>query len=176
MLEHPDGDAAGGADGSSDPAPLPGASGASAGTPESSAAPGPAPAPGPMDDQTFAVEAARLLADRKCDDVLLLDLRGLSEVTNFVLIGTGTSDRQMKSVGDELRDFGQERGQVAFARDRDPAATWIVVDFVNLIVHLFEPNQRAYYDLESLWGDAPRLRWQREDASGSGSVAASAGD
>lgn len=170
MLEHPDGDAAGGADGSSDPTPLPGVSGASAGTPESPAA------PGPMDDQTFAVEAARLLADRKCDDVLLLDLRGLSEVTNFVLIGTGTSDRQMKSVGDELRDFGQERGQVAFARDRDPAATWIVVDFVNLIVHLFEPNQRAYYDLESLWGDAPRLRWQREDASGSGSVAASAGD
>ncbi|MHC4809580.1 MAG: ribosome silencing factor [Planctomycetota bacterium] len=129
-----------------------------------------------MDDQTFAVEAARLLADRKCDDVLLLDLRGLSEVTNFVLIGTGTSDRQMKSVGDELRDFGQERGQVAFARDRDPAATWIVVDFVNLIVHLFEPNQRAYYDLESLWGDAPRLPWQREDASGSCSEAASAGD
>ncbi len=170
MLEHPEGDAAGGADGSSDPTPLPGVSGASAGTPESPAT------PGPMDDLTFAVEAARLLADRKCDDVLLLDLRGLSEVTNFVVIGTGTSDRQMKSVADELRDFGKDRGQVTFARDRDPAATWIVVDFVNLIVHLFEPNQRAYYDLESLWGDAPRLRWQREDASGSGSVAASAGD
>ncbi len=170
MLEHPEGDAAGGADGSSDPTPLPGVSGASAGTPESPAT------PGPMDDLTFAVEAARLLADRKCDDVLLLDLRGLSEVTNFVVIGTGTSDRQMKSVADELRDFGKDRGQVTFARDRDPAATWIVVDFVNLIVHLFEPNQRAYYDLESLWGDAPRLRWQREDASGRGSVAASAGD
>ncbi len=170
MHEHPEGDAAGGADGSSDPTPLPGVSGASAGTPEAPAA------PGPMDDQTFAVEAARLLADRKCDDVLLLDLRGLSEVTNFVVIGTGTSDRQMKSVADELRDFGKDRGQVTFARDRDPAATWIVVDFVNLIVHLFEPNQRAYYDLESLWGDAPRLRWQREDASGRGSVAASAGD
>jgi ribosome-associated protein len=170
MHEHPEGDAAGGADGSSDPTPLPGVSGASAGTPESPAT------PGPMDDLTFAVEAARLLADRKCDDVLLLDLRGLSEVTNFVVIGTGTSDRQMKSVADELRDFGKDRGQVTFARDRDPAATWIVVDFVNLIVHLFEPNQRAYYDLESLWGDAPRLRWQREDASGRGSVAASAGD
>ncbi len=169
MLEHPDGDAAGGADGTSVPTPLPGVSGASSGTPE------PPATPGPLDDHAFAVEAARLLADRKCDDVLLLDLRGLSEITNFVLIGTGTSDRQMKSVADELRDFGQDRGQVAFARDRDPAATWLVVDFVNLIVHLFEPNQRAYYDLESLWGDAPRLPWRREGESGSGSEAASAG-
>lgn len=124
-------------------------------------------------DMTFAIEAARLLADRRCDDVKLLDLRGLSEVTNFVLIGTGSSDRQMKSVADELRDIADEEGQPTFARDRDPASTWIVVDFVNLIVHLFEPNQRAYYDLESLWGDAPRMMWRRPTgAAGTGEDAA----
>jgi len=139
--------------GDTSPAPAAGASGAG---PSAGEAGG-----GGNGDLEFAVEAARLLHDRRCTDVTLLDLRGLSEVTNFVLIGTGTSDRQMKSVAEELRDFGEERGEATFARDRDPAATWIVVDFVNLIVHLFEPNQRAYYDLESLWGDAPRLPWRR---------------
>jgi len=149
MQQHSDGDAGRPDVGDTSPAPAVGASGSGS-------------SPDGDGDLGFAIEAARLLHDRKCDDVQLLDLRGLSEVANFVLIGTGSSDRQMKSVADELRDFGGERGQPTFARDRDPAATWIVVDFVNLIVHLFEPNKRAYYDLESLWGDAPRLEWERK--------------
>jgi ribosome-associated protein len=111
----------------------------------------------------FAVEAARLLTDRHCEDVLLLDVRSLSQVCNYVLIGSGTSDRQMKSVAHELEDLGDEHENPCFRSNKDSGVTWIVVDFIDLVAHLFEPNQRAYYDLENLWSDAPRIEWQRED-------------
>jgi ribosome-associated protein len=111
----------------------------------------------------FAIEAARLLHDRKCEDVLLLDVRGQSQVCDLILIGSGTSDRQMKSVSTELEKLGEERNQPAFRSNRDSATTWIVTDFVDLVVHLFEPQQRLYYDLESLWADAAKIEWRRTD-------------
>ncbi len=76
---------------------------------------------------------------------------------DFVLIGTGTSDRQMKSVADELAVLGKEAGLPAFRKSVDTGATWIVTDFVTVVAHLFEPQLRAYYDLEDLWVDARRV-------------------
>ncbi len=110
----------------------------------------------------FAIEAARLLADRKCEDVRLLDVRGLSQVCDYVLLGSGTSDRQMKSLADELTDLGRDRDHPVFRTDRDDRVTWVVVDFVGVVVHLFEPHQRTHYDLEGLWSDAQVVAWQRE--------------
>lgn len=119
----------------------------------------------------FAIDAARLLADRHCEDVLVLDVQGLSQVSDYVLIGTGTSDRQMKSVADELEDLAIEYGEKVFRTSRDTGVTWIVIDFIDVVAHLFEPNQRAYYDLEQLWSDAPHVPWKRngtDHASGDG--------
>ncbi len=109
----------------------------------------------------FVIEAARLLADRHCQDVVLLDVRGLSQVCDYVLIGSGTSDRQMKSLAEELEDIGLANDNPVFRSSRDTGVTWIVIDFVDLVAHLFEPDQRAYYDLESLWSDAESVHWQR---------------
>jgi ribosome-associated protein len=92
---------------------------------------------------------------------VVLDLRGLSQVTDFVVIGTGTSDRQMRSVLDHVEELGGKAGFTAFKRSVDARSTWILVDFVDVIVHLFEPNTRAHYDLEMLWGDAKRPAWER---------------
>ncbi len=117
--------------------------------------------------RAFAVEVARLMADRHCEDVRLLDVRGLSQVCDYVLIGTGTSDRQMKSLADELADFGREQGQPMFRADADAAVTWIVVDFIGLVAHLFEPGKRAYYDLEGLWSDAQPVPWPRSGVGAS---------
>ena len=113
----------------------------------------------------FAVEAARLLHDRHCEDVTLLDVRGLSQVCNFVLLGSGTSDRQMKAVANELEDLGDEHGNPCFRSNKDSGVTWVVVDFIDLVAHLFEPNQRAYYDLEGLWFDAAVINWKRDTDS-----------
>ncbi len=117
--------------------------------------------PDPRKQRDFAIEAARLLADRHCEDVLLLDVTGLSQVCDFVLIGSGTSDRQMKSVAKELENFGKDHDNPVFRTNRDTGLTWVVIDFVDLVAHLFEPDQRAYYDLEGLWSDAESVDWKR---------------
>lgn len=109
----------------------------------------------------FAIAAAKLLEDRHCEDVQLLDVRGLSQVCNFILIASGTSNRQMKSVAQEVEDLGKEVGEQVFRTNRDTGNTWIVTDFVDVVVHLFEPDQRAYYDLESLWSDASHVDFKR---------------
>jgi|TARA_B100000315_G_C14331424_1_gene475430 ribosome-associated protein len=114
---------------------------------------------------TFAVEAGRLLRDRHCEDVLLLDVTGLSQVCDYVLVATGTSDRQMKSVADEVADLGEEMHFSAFRKSVDTDATWIVVDFITIVLHLFEPQRRAYYDLEDLWSDAKRIELPTESAT-----------
>ena len=113
----------------------------------------------------FAIEAARLLADRHCEAVRLLDVRGLSQVCDYVLIGSGTSDRQMKSLADELSDLGRDHCHAVFRMDRDVTVTWVVVDFVGVMVHLFEPDQRTHYDLEGLWSDAIVVPWQPESGA-----------
>ena len=116
----------------------------------------------PLGSEAFASEAGCLLASRHCEDVTLLDVTGLSQVCDYVLIATGTSDRQMKSVADEVASFGKESNFPAFRKNIDTGATWIVVDFISVVVHLFEPQRRAYYDLEDLWSDAKRVEFSKE--------------
>lgn len=111
----------------------------------------------------FAVEVARLCKDDKCTDVLLLDVRGLSSVTDYIIIGSGTSDRQMKSVLDHVAELGHKHGFTQSKTNSDDRSTWLLIDFVDVMVHLFEPTTRAHYDIEMLWGDAPRLEWERPD-------------
>ena len=115
--------------------------------------------------RSFAIKAAQLLEDRHCEDVRLIDVRGLSQVCDFVLIGSGTSERQMRTVAMELEVLGKGHDNAVFRSNRDTGGTWIVVDFVDLVVHLFEPNQRAYYDIESLWGDAESITWDKPKRS-----------
>lgn len=114
--------------------------------------------------RTFAVEAARLLEDDKCHDIVVLDVKGLSQVTDYIVIASGTSERQMSSVLSHVDDLGKERSFTAFRTSGDERSTWLLADFVDVVVHIFEPSTRAHYDLEMLWGDAPRLEWTRTDA------------
>lgn len=113
--------------------------------------------------RAFAIEAARLLEDDKCEDVLVLDVRGLSHLCDFIVIGSGTSDRQMRSAAAEVIDLGKGSGHPSVRQNVDERTTWYVVDFVDVVVHVFEPNTRAYYDIEMMWGDAPRLEWRRPE-------------
>lgn len=120
----------------------------------------------------FAIEAARLLADLKCADVVLLDVRGHSQVCDYVIVASGTSQRQMKSVSTDVADLGDTMGMAAYRSNRDEGTTWVVVDFVEVVVHLFEPDQRLYYDLELMWSQAKRLDWKRGGSAKSSSKAA----
>jgi len=107
----------------------------------------------------FAREVARLVDSNRAEDVVILDLRGLSSVTDFFVIGTGTSDRQMRAIIDQIKDYGERVGQVRFGLSGYDTATWVLADYIDVVVHLFDPQRRQYYDLELLWGDAPRVDW-----------------
>lgn len=110
----------------------------------------------------FAIDAARMLRDDKCENVILLDLRGRSQVTDYFVIASGTSERQMRSAGDHVGDLGAGTGFALFGSNlAERGASWLLLDFVDVVVHLFEPEKRLYYDIEMLWGDAPRVAWER---------------
>lgn len=117
----------------------------------------------PETTRAFAIEVARALADDKCSDLVVLDVRNLSSLSDYIVVGSGTSDRQMHfSIKNVVEMAGKQGHQVA-RTSSDDRKTWLIADFVDVIVHLFEPNIRAHYDIEMLWGDAPRLEWERPD-------------
>ena len=108
----------------------------------------------------FAIEAARLAANTRCHSVVVLDVSGLSPVTDYFVIATGTSPRQMRSVADEIAEFGETRQFKPLTASGLEGGSWMLVDFVDVIVHLFSQDARQYYDLDNLWGDAKRIDWE----------------
>ena len=117
----------------------------------------------PETTRQFAIDIARTIADSNCSDVIVLDVRGRSQVCDYVVIGSGTSQRQMRSVAQEVEDLGKARGQHPYRTNADDSSTWILVDFVEIVGHLFEPDQRLYYDLELLHADGKRVDWRRAE-------------
>ncbi len=111
--------------------------------------------------EQLAIEIARLFHDDKCSQIVVLDVRGLSPITNYLVIGSGTSDRQMRSVLDHAVELAEGRGTPPHSVTKDAGAHWLIADFVDIVVHIFEPNTRAHYDLEMLWGDAREIAWTR---------------
>jgi len=113
--------------------------------------------------RTLAIGAARIAQDSHCQDVVVLDLRGISPVTDYFVIATGTSDRQMRSVADDIAEHGKAIGQRVWHVAGMDSARWILLDFVDVVVHLFDGEYRGYYDLELIWGEAPKVKWRRRD-------------
>ncbi len=111
--------------------------------------------------ETFALDAARVAAGRHCSDIVVLDLKGKSPATDYFVIATGTSNRQMRAVADEICEAAKEQGQQRFGRAGYEQARWILLDFVDVVIHIFDSEYRDYYDLELLWGDAERLTWDK---------------
>jgi ribosome silencing factor RsfS/YbeB/iojap len=128
------------------------------------------------DGSPFPVQIARLLHDDKCTDIVVLNLKGVNPMWDYVIIGSGTSDRQMRSVLTHVCELGRTLGHEVFRRNSDERATWLLADFSDVIVHLFEPNTRAHYDLEMLWGDAERVAWERPEEMPRNRAGLQAGD
>ena len=88
----------------------------------------------------------------------MLDLRKLSPVTDFFVIATGTSSRQMAAVAHEIADTADSRPLSVGGVQQ---GAWVLIDLFDVVVHLFDADHRSYYDLEMLWGDAPKTRWKK---------------
>jgi ribosome-associated protein len=107
--------------------------------------------------RSFAIASAKLAKERRCSNVVVFDLKGRSPVTDYFVIATGTSNRQMKTVADEITEIGKTSGFSLYGRAGYEQAKWILLDFVDLVVHIFDEEYRDYYDLELLWGDAKKM-------------------
>jgi len=106
----------------------------------------------------FALAAAKLAEGRHCTDIIVLDLKGISPATDYFVIATGTSNRQMRTVADEICDEAKKAGKQRFGRAGYEQARWILLDYVDVVIHIFDAEYRDYYDLELLWGDAKRMK------------------
>ena len=110
----------------------------------------------------FAIDAARMLAATRCHNVVVLDVAGISPVTDFLLLATGTSAIQMKSACDEVQELGEPRGFRPLSRSSD-GENWICIDLIDVVVHVFSHESRAFYDLDHLWGDGVAVPWREDD-------------
>ena len=108
----------------------------------------------------MAVQLARLAAENRCRDVVVLDLGGVSPVTDFFVIATGTSSRQMKTVLAKMSDFLRDHEDVVrLGREGMDSQRWALLDLFDVVVHVFAPEARSDYALELLWGDVPKVDW-----------------
>lgn len=107
----------------------------------------------------FAIQAGRIADEDNAEEINILDLREISPITDYFVICTGTSDRQMRTVADDICRHGKSTGQNVWHVAGTETAEWIVLDFVDVIVHIFDRKHRNYYDLELMWGEAPRVDW-----------------
>jgi len=93
---------------------------------------------------------------------MVLDLRGISPVTEFFVIASGTSTRQLRSVAQFIADKGKELDQKVWHIAGRDSADWILLDFVDVVVHLFDEEHRHYYDIELIWGEAEKVDWETD--------------
>jgi ribosome-associated protein len=115
-----------------------------------------------MDSKQLALRCRALAEDKKAEDLVVLDLRKLSSVTDFFVLATGTSEPHLRAIVDEISEKIAEEERVRpRAQDGTWKTNWVVLDYFDVIVHVMRAETRALYALESLWGDAPRLRVRR---------------
>ena len=105
--------------------------------------------------------AARVAADNKARDVLVLDMRDLTPLYDYFVLATGSSRRQIHTLAEEIDAALRTQGEQRLGIEGYEASKWVVQDYGDVVVHLFDPDSRAYYGLEDLWADAPRLDWER---------------
>lgn len=111
-----------------------------------------------MTSEELAQFCATCAADKQAEDVIALDLRGISTFTDFFVICSGGSEPQLKAIAGEITDrLRTEHGLKPAAVDGYPMSQWVVLDYGSVVVHIFHQSKRDLYSLEDLWNDAPRL-------------------
>jgi ribosome-associated protein len=106
--------------------------------------------------------SARVAAENNARDVLVLDMRGITPLYDFFVLATGTSRRQIHTIAEEIDAALHAGGDRRLGIEGYEASRWVVQDYGDVVVHVFSPEAREYYNLEELWLDAPHIDWERE--------------
>ncbi len=107
--------------------------------------------------ELLAKRAAELALEKKCEEIKIIDLRGLTSVTDFFVIITADSERKAKAAAEHIIDELREDGERPMHVEGMDSMHWILLDYIDVVVHIFMPDERRFYDLESLWSEAPAV-------------------
>ncbi|MGC4114852.1 MAG: ribosome silencing factor [Myxococcales bacterium] len=121
--------------------------------PKSKAAELPASSPA----KATALEIARLASDKKALDVVVLDVRGLASYAEYVVLMTAESDPQLNAIADHIEEQLKAQGERPIGIEGVGGGRWVLIDFGDVVAHVFYQDTRGFYDLEGLWADAPRV-------------------
>ena len=105
----------------------------------------------------LAVDLVDAAEDKKAADPLLLEVADVLAVVDVFLLATATSDRQLKAVAESIEERARQQGRKPQQREGRAESGWMLLDFGDVVVHLFSPEQRDFYSLERLWADVPRI-------------------
>lgn len=109
------------------------------------------------DSEHLARTIREAIRDKKGTDAIVLDVRRISSVTDFFVIASGGSPPHLRALAEEVRARAKAGGPGKGRLEGEPDSGWVVIDLGDAVVHLFLPDTRAYYGIEELWSDAPRL-------------------
>jgi ribosome-associated protein len=112
-----------------------------------------------------ALVAARAAAAKQAQDIVVLDVHKIIVITDFFVICSAGSQRQIKTVIEAIEAAVRDLGEKPIRREGEMDAGWRLLDYIDVVVHVFGPEERAYYDLERLWRDAPKLGWELSETS-----------
>jgi ribosome-associated protein len=106
----------------------------------------------------WVLEAAAAAADKKAERIVILDVSKQLVITDYFVIASGTNDRQVRTIAEEVeRRLSAGHGIKPFRREGEREGRWVLLDYVDFVVHVFLEEEREYYDLERLWSDAPAM-------------------
>ena len=118
-----------------------------------------------MDSRKLAQLCREFADNKKAENIVILDVRKLSSVTDYFVIASGTSEPHLRAIVDEITDQLRDgHGLRPVRRDGTVHGAWVVLDFFDVIVHVMRQDARERYDLEGLWGDAKRVRPRKKTA------------
>ena len=120
------------------------------------------PTPVPAVARERAFLCARVAADHKAKDIVVLDMRGITPLYDYFVLITGGSRRQIHTLTEEIDAAMHAGGEERLGVEGYVASRWVVQDYGDVVVHVFDPDARSYYALEELWADAPRVDWERD--------------
>ncbi len=110
-----------------------------------------------MDAEKNALKAVELALEKKAYDLQLLNVKDLSSLTDFLLIASGRSDRQVQAIAESIRLGFKAQGLLPLAAEGLDEGRWALLDYGDFMVHIFQPAIRSFYDLEGLWSEAPQV-------------------
>ncbi|HBO84881.1 MAG: ribosome silencing factor [Deltaproteobacteria bacterium GWC2_42_11] len=110
-----------------------------------------------MDSKDKAVCIANLAADKKAEDIILLDIKKLSSIADYIIICTGISDRQVQAIAEHIESALKKKKVVSIGTEGIREGRWALIDYGDVIVHIFCESLRLLYNLEGLWAEASRL-------------------